>query len=84
MKNSRFIIWNKINTSSVFSGSFQDYLELDHDAGSLLCATDKSFEIVFDSEGLPEKEEAEEEKSENKPKVISANENLMIFNWQGL
>ena len=56
----------------VICGTFcsQDYLELDRDAGSLLCATDKSFEIIFDSEGLPEKEEVEEEKTENKAKVI--------------
>jgi hypothetical protein len=41
----------------------QDYLELGRGAESLLCSTDKPFEVVFDSEGgLPEKEEEEKEK----------------------
>jgi hypothetical protein len=55
----------------------QDYLELDGDADALLCATDKPFEIIFDSEGLPEKEEIEEAKPENKAKVILY-QNLLI------
>ena len=54
---------NEVFFSFIFSFSFhQDYLELAKDASSLLCSTDKPFEIVFDSEGLPEKEEEEKEK----------------------
>ena len=50
--------------------SFQDYLELGRGAESLLCSTEKPFEIVFDSEGLPEKEEEEKEKpTETEEKV---------------
>jgi hypothetical protein len=44
----------------------QDYLELNKGSTSLLCSTDKPFEIVFDSEGLPEKEEEDKEKTEEK------------------